>query len=48
MKFSRCYRNSARLHEELLFLQALGGSLHEVLRFLHEDLTLLPEQCEAT
>ncbi len=43
MKISRCYLNSVRLHEELLLLQALGGSLHEVLRFLHEDFTKLPE-----
>ncbi len=43
MKISRCYLNSVRLHEELLLLQALGGSLHEVLRLLHEVLAIQPE-----
>ncbi len=43
MKFSRCYRNSMGLHGESMFLQALGGSLHEVLRLLHEVFAVLPE-----
>ncbi len=43
MKISRSYLNSTGLHEESLFLHALGGSLHEVLRFLHEASAVLPE-----
>ncbi len=36
MKLPRCYLNSARLHEELLFLQAHSIFLHERFDFLHD------------
>ncbi len=36
MKFSRCYRNSTGLHEESLFLHALGAFLPERFDFLHD------------